>query len=404
MDNIYHSQNTRSRRRKPARRRAVVALILAIVLIGGVLLWNNTNILSFLWNTTVKKQIHLKENAEKRINILLLGVGGGNHDGPDLTDTIIFASVDPLAKKVTLVSLPRDLWVPSLSAKVNSAYTYAEENQPGNELPYTKKLIGGILGQQIDYAVKIDFSGFVKAVDIAGGLDINVDRSFDDYMYPIAGSEDSSCGLSADQIASASAAIASGSASENQSFPCRYEHLHFNEGETHMDGETALKYVRSRHALGPEGSDFSRSKRQEKVITAFRSKIFSAGTLLNPVKMVNLLTTLQGSIKTDIQQSEYSDFVNLAEEMKGAKISSAIIDQGDSSENRLGLLINPPISPEYSNAWVLSPRVGNGDYSEIQTYIACFIRGDNCIVGENGIVTPTPLPSPTIAPRAAKKK
>lgn len=401
MENFYHPQTTRTRRRKPTRKRPLVALILALVLIVGVVLWNN-NILGFLWNTTVQKQIKLKETPEKKINLLLLGVGGGTHDGPDLTDTIIFASVDPLAKRVTLVSLPRDLWVPELHAKVNSAYTFAKDNQPGRELAYTKKLIGNILGQQIDYAVRIDFGGFVKAVDIAGGLDIKVDRTFDDYQYPITGKEDSSCGLTETQIASLSAEIASGSASESESFPCRYEHLHFTKGQTHMDGETALKYVRSRHALGPEGSDFARSKRQEKVISGFRAKIFSAGTILNPVKFVNLLTTLKDSIKTDIQQSEYSDFVNLAEYMKGAKIQSAIIDQGDDATGRLGLLINPPIGPEYGNAWVLSPRAGNGDYSEIQTYISCFVNiGSQCMVGTNGIVTPTPKPTtiPTTKPQ-----
>lgn len=403
MDNIYHSPNLRSRRRKPTRKRPLVALLIAFLLIGGVWLWNNTNILSFLWNTTVQKQIKLKETPEKKINVLLLGVGGGTHEGPDLTDTIIFASVDPIAKKVTLVSLPRDLWAPELGAKVNSAYTFAKEKEPGNELDSTKKLVGGILGQQIDYAVKIDFGGFVKAVDIAGGLDVDVARTFDDYEYPIAGKEDSSCGLSDAQIASMSAAIASASASEGESFPCRYEHLHFTKGQNHMNGETALKYVRSRHALGPEGSDFARSKRQEKVISAFRSKVFSAGTLLNPVKFVNLLTTLKGSIDTDIKESEYGDFVNLAEAMKGAKISSAIIDQGDSSEERLGLLIHPDISPEYNNAWVLAPRAGNGNYTEIQTYIACFIHGGNCMVGENGIVTPTPKPSPSVSKQIQTK-
>lgn len=394
MENIYHTNNARTRRRRTNRKRPILALVIALILIGGVFLWN-TNILGFLWKTTVQKEIKLKQTPEEKINLLLLGVGGGTHEGPDLTDTIIFASVDPQTKRVTLVSLPRDLWAPEVGAKVNSVYTFAKEKDPDNALEATKKLVGGIMGQQIDYAVKIDFDGFVQAVDIAGGLDIDVARTFDDYEYPIEGKETDTCGLSDDQIASMSASIASGSATEGGSFPCRYEHLHFTKGQNHMDGKTALKYVRSRHALGPEGSDFARSKRQEKVISAFRSEVFSAGTILNPVKFVGLLSTLKGSIETDIKQSEYADFVNLAEAMKGAKISSAILDQGDSSEERLGLLMHPDISPEYNNAWVLAPRAGNGDYSEIRTYIACAIRGGNCMVGETGIVTPTPKPKPS---------
>ncbi|MGI8419659.1 MAG: LCP family protein [Candidatus Levyibacteriota bacterium] len=395
MDNVYHPKSRLRpvRRRKPVRKRVFIALILACLLIGGVLLWRDNGILDILWSTIMQKDINLQEAPGKTVNLLLLGVGGGTHDGPDLTDTIIFASINPTTKKVTLVSLPRDLWVPQLRAKVNSAYTYAKENQAGNELSYTKKLIGGIVGQPVNYAVKIDFSGFVKAVDIAGGLDINVDRTFDDYQYPISGKENSTCGLTETQIASASAEIASGSASESGSFACRYEHLHFTKGKQHLDGETALKYVRSRHAMGPEGSDFSRSKRQEKVITAFKDKMFSVDTFLNPVKLVNLVTTLKESINTDIKQSEYPDFIHLAQKMKGAKITSAIMDTGDNTTGRLGLLVNPPIIQEYSNQWVLSPRAGNGDYTEIQTYVACIIDGGNCMVGKYGIVTPTPKPT-----------
>lgn len=380
----------RSRRRKPARKRVLFALLIALVLIGGVLIWKSGNLLPFLWNISFKKDIHLKESSDKKINLLLLGVGGGTHDGPDLTDTIIFVSIDPIAKKVTLVSLPRDLWQPDLHAKVNSAYTFAEEKKLGSGLTYTKVLIGKILNQQIDYTVKIDFSGFVKAVDIVGGLNIKVDNTFDDYQYPVEGKETDPCGLTDDKIASLSAEIASGSATELQAFPCRYEHIHYEQGPTQMDGITALKYVRSRHALGKEGSDFARSKRQEKVISAFKEKMFSVDIFLNPVKLVNLIKTLKDSIKTDIKESEYSDFIHLAQKMKGAKISSAVIDTGDEEKHRYGLLINPPVSAKYGNQWVLSPRSGNDEYVEIQAYVACQIKGTNCMVGQKGIVIPTP--------------
>ncbi|HZE87165.1 MAG TPA: LCP family protein, partial [Methylomirabilota bacterium] len=202
------------------------------------------------------------------------------------------------------------------------------------------------------------------------------------------------------EITDLSAQLASGSATEVDSFPCRYEHLHFDKGPTHMDGTTALKYVRSRHAEGIEGSDFARSKRQEKVISAFKEKLFSAGTLLNPVKIADLVKVLQDSIETDIKSDEYDDFVRLAQEFKGVPIKSTVLDTGQG--DRLGLLINPPISPEFNNAWVLSPRAGNGKYNEIQKYVRCFIAGSTCIVTETGIITPTPTPTLTV-PKSAKK-
>jgi LCP family protein required for cell wall assembly len=390
----FHSR----RRTRRVRKRVFLAFLVFILIIIGIIIASAAKYLPALWDLTFKQNvIQLKETKEKRVNLLLLGVGGGTHDGPNLTDTIIFASIDPATKKVTLVSLPRDLWVPDLNAKINTVYTFAEEKEQGTGLSVTKALISKMLGQQIDYAVKIDFEGFEKMIDMAGGLTLDVDNTFDDYEYPLSGKEADPCGLTEDTIASLSGQIASGSASVVESFPCRYEHLHFDQGTVTMDGETALKYVRSRHGTGREGSDFARSKRQEKVITAFKEKMLAADTLLNPVKVVGIVNTLQGSIETDIKENEYDDFVKLAQKIKGAKVSSAIIDVGDQSEERFGILTNPPIGPEYHNQWVLSPRVGNGDYEEIQEYVGCFINGKNCYVGEEGIVTPTPTPSPKVS-------
>lgn len=381
-----------SRRQVKARKRALLVILIFFLAFIGFGLFKIAKYFPVFWDLTFKKEVALKQTPEKRVNLLLLGVGGGTHEGPDLTDTVIFASLDPETKHVTLVSLPRDLWVPDISAKINASYHYGEEKQKGGGLALTKAVVSKVLGQQIDYAVKIDFSGFEKAVDMMGGLDIDVANTFDDYAYPITGEEEASCGFDEEKIASLSAEIATASATESEAFPCRYEHLHFDSGVQHMDGVTALKYVRSRHALGREGSDFARSKRQEKVITAFKDKLFSAGTILNPGKVLSLMGVLEGSIEMDIQQNEIDDFVRLAQKLKGAKINSAIIDAGEGE--RLGLLINPPISQAYGRAWVLSPRIGNGNYAEIQKYVSCIIVGNECEVTKNGVTTITPTLTP----------
>jgi LCP family protein required for cell wall assembly len=391
MDNL---NGVRSRRHHPTPMRVVAAFWVSVLLICAVLFWKSSAILGLFWKNEVNQITHFGAPPPKPINLLLLGVGGGTHEGPDLTDTIIFMHVDPAHKKIVLISLPRDLWIPDMQAKVNATYTIASDNKPGSGIAVTKSEVGNILGQHIDYGIKLDFSGFVQAVNILGGLDINVARTFDDYEYPIDGQEDATCGLSQDQIASVSAAINSGADDEADIFPCRFKHIHFNQGETHMDGETALEYVRSRHAIGPEGSDFARSQRQEKVISAIKVKLFSAGTLLNPVKMIDLINTIQGSLETDIKQSQYTYFFSLAQEMKGAKISSAVIDDGDTENDPYGVLTNPPMSADYGYQWVLVPRIGPTDYSEIQQYVACQIAGENCTVGEYGIIIPTPVPKP----------
>jgi LCP family protein required for cell wall assembly len=384
-----------SRRQRHIRKRVVVAIVLFIFIIVGLVLFKVGKLIPPLFELAFKKEIQLKETKEKRVNVLLLGVGGGTHEGPDLTDTVIFTSIDPEKQKVTLVSIPRDLWIEELNAKINTAYVFGEEKKPGSGLLLAKATVGNLLDQQIDYAFKIDFSGFTKAVDMMGGLDIDVENVLDDYAYPIEGEEENPCDHTEEEIVDLTAQIATGSASESDAFPCRYEHLHFDPGPNHMDGVTALKYVRSRHALGREGSDFARSKRQEKVLSAFKDKMFSAGTLLNPVKFANLVGVLSDSIETDIKESEYDDFVKLAQKVRDGKTESIALDTGSSDEERFGLLINPPTGPQYRNAWVLAPRVGNGNYSEIQQYVTCRIENRDCTVGANSILTPTPTPTPT---------
>ncbi len=242
--------------------------------------------------------------------------------------------------------------------------------------------------------MRIFFDGFVKAIDMIGGLEVTVDKTLDDYEYPLSGKEADPCGMDEEKIASKSSEIATGSATEGEAFPCRYEHLHFDKGPQKMNGINALKFVRSRHAEGQEGSDFARSKRQEKIISAFKDKVFSAGTFLNPVKVVSLVSVLSGSIDTDIKEDEYDDFVKLAQKLKGAKLDSAILDIGDEQVGRLGLLEHP-LSGDYEGQYVLVPTRGNGNYSEIQEYISCEIKYGNCEVTKNGITTPTPETSKT---------
>ena len=358
------------------RRKRPLILIGIIVVLLAIFVIKTASVYPFLFQLVFNRGIDLKQTTDNRINILLLGTGGGNHDGPNLTDTIILASLDQKNDKVTLVSIPRDLWFPDIGQKINAAYQIGLSK--GGGLMLAEAAVQKLTGQSIDYGIRLDFSGFVKAVDIVGGLDINVDNTFDDYQYPIDGKESNPCGHTPEELQS----LANTPEDQlPQVFPCRYIHLHFNKGLNHMNGETALEFVRSRHASQAiEASDFARSKRQEKVIKAFKDKALSLQTLLNPGKIINLYTTLQGSIDMDIKQSEFDDFIRLAEKMKSAKIQSIVIDQGDEQTQRPGLLINPPTSSDYNYAWMLIPREGNGNFSEIQKYISCEINKGNCSI------------------------
>lgn len=319
------------------------------------------------------------------INILLLGIGGGNHEGPNLTDTIIFVNIDPEKNNINLFSLPRDIWSPDLQAKINTAYAFGQERE-GKGILLAQNVIETIVGKSVDYTIVVDFNGFIQLVDLLGGIEVDVQRTFDDYYYPIPGKENELCGKTEEE---ATELIATAS-SEFDIFPCRYQHIRFDKGKQQMDGKTALLYVRSRHASGPEGSDFARSKRQSQVIKAAKDKVLSLGTIFNPVKVVGIYDVLEGNINTNIKTEEFDDFIKLAQKMQSAEINHYVIDAGDSSTKRFGLLESPDTFEEYRGQWVLIPRTGDGNFDEIHGYVNCIVEEYICEVTEDKVVTITP--------------
>ena len=97
----------------PARKHLLLAFLTLLVLGGGFLFFRGAEYFPSLFELFFKKEIELVQAEDERVNLLLLGIGGGNHEGPLLTDTIIYTSIDPKRQQVTLVTIPRDLWIPS---------------------------------------------------------------------------------------------------------------------------------------------------------------------------------------------------------------------------------------------------------------------------------------------------
>lgn len=312
---------------------------------------------AFLYSIVIdKNSINLK-NVNGTTNILLLGIGGKGHDGGDLTDTMILISVNPKKQFVIMTPIPRDIWLPSIEKKINEAYALGEEKRIGAGLVTAKDAVAETLGVEAQYAVRIDFTGFEKAIDTLSGVKVYVDKEFIDTKYPRAEHGDDTCGI---DISTMSATMLT-----EDMFPCRYETLHFNEGLIQMNGSEALKYVRSRHANDNEGTDFARSTRQQKVLLAFKDKFFSTQTLLSAGKLTELLKLYSEYIQTDIAEDEYASFVKLFFKLKTAKYDTFVLDEGNEAEGRPGLLVNPPTS-KYG-AWVLEPR--SGSWKEIQEQI-----------------------------------
>ncbi len=276
----------------PKARLAVVlfaVFLVAVLFIKGMLMVRNFMTVSGVTPVTLLKLVFdsgadLKP-IDGRVNILLLGVAGGTHDGPDLTDTILVMSMQPEKHTIAMISVPRDIWSDTLKDKVNSAYHYGQEKRKGGGLVLSKAIVSDIIGLPIQYALVLDFSGFQRIIDLVGGIDVDVPKAFTDTEYPIPGREDDDCGGDPD-------------------FRCRYESLSFDAGLQTMNGERALKYVRSRHADGDEGSDFSRSKRQQEVILALKNKLLSRDITMHPQEFEKLYSAFDSATDTDMNMGE----------------------------------------------------------------------------------------------------
>lgn len=325
----------------------VFTVTLIFVFSTQVLMSGQSNSGSWFYGLPIIKQLkNLAESADRdlkgedrdRINILLIGMGGKNHDGGYLADTIILASLEPSTQKVALTSIPRDLSIPMENMgwrKINHVNAYAEAETPGSGGLASSQAVSDILGVPVDYYVRVDFQGFVDIIDTLGGINVYVENTIDDSSYPVMGMEDS------------------------PSYSERYEHLHIEKGWQKMDGSLALKYARSRHTPGVEGSDFGRAARQQKIMEAAKDEVLSMNTLLNPMKISNLISDITTHVDTNLKVWEMAKLWNNFKDVKKENIINKVLDNSSSG------LLTDSVSSE--GAYLLVPR--GGDFSEIQYYV-----------------------------------
>jgi len=333
--------------KKPKKVTFLIIFLLAAIILFFVNI-NKSNQISNSWLDSIPiigQLKHLVESADSQlkgedrgqINILLLGMGGKNHEGGYLTDTIILLCLEPKDKKVALVSIPRDLAVPLEDLgwrKINNVNAFAELKQSGSGGLATSQTISDVLKVPVDYYLRVDFSGFEKIIDDLGGIEVYVPTTLDDYKYPIMGKEEAP-------------------------YEERYEHLHIEQGWQKMDGALALKYARSRHAGGQEGSDFARARRQQIILQAIKDKVISSFTLFKPTKIANIINDVRDNFSTNLKIWEMVKLWNIFKDIKNEAVVTRVLDDSPS-----GLLTD---STTADGAFILLPR--SGDFSEIQYLI-----------------------------------
>lgn len=304
--------------------------------------------------------------------VLLLGLRGDNSQGGLLTDTLILAHIKPREESVNLISIPRDLWVPipingmnTEHAKINAAYAIGLDDRKytqkdtrftgaGGGGALAKHVIQEIFGIPVRYFVSLDFEGFQKSIDVLGGVDVPVTRAFEDPYYPITGMEADPCGKTEEEIDALTATL-SGDILEH-SFPCRYELLQFEKGLIHMNGETALKYARSRHSL-TNGTDFARSTRQKEIMLAVKEKILQIGFL---PKAIPFVQSLAGDLRTDIPLEEMAAYAGQVNQIRNYKVTSSAL----STDNALDQTYSA------DRQYILVPKSGMDNWTSIRQFLS----------------------------------
>ncbi len=275
----------------------------------------------------------LNGEGDGRVNIMMLGKGGDGHEAPDLTDTLMVASIDPIQNEAALLGIPRDFWVENEygETKINAVYANAKYAVDSDDkkaeaagLEAIEKTIEDSMGIPIHYYVMVDFEAFKQAIDAVGGVDIDVKSPVYDRMH------------------------ANG----------RPYILDIKTGPHHFDGLKGLMYARSRYT-SPRG-DFDRSQRQREILIALKEKTLTAGTFSNPRKVSQLMSAFGSRLQTNMTMNEMLRLYEIGKNIPSDKVAS------------LGLADPPNVLVQTANVngqSVVVPKAGNDDYSAIRSFV-----------------------------------
>jgi polyisoprenyl-teichoic acid--peptidoglycan teichoic acid transferase len=309
----------------------------------------------------------LNGEGDGRVNILLLGKGGPGHEGADLTDSILLASIDPIQNEAALISLPRDFYVKDQSgyeSKINEVYANAKQKRlsRGNGsdadkqaaedagLQAVMKTVSDVLGVPVHYYVMTNFKAFEDAINTVGGITINVEEPLYD--------------ASMAWLLNGNPVIA-------------------DKGLQTFNGKRALLYARSRK--GSARGDFDRNERQKQVIIALQSKVMSLGTFSNPFKVVDLLGALGDNVRTDLNGvDEIKRLYDIGKNIGADKIAS--LNLADPPQSLVG-------TSNIGGLSVVVPTAGLFQYDDIHSFVRNslkdpFLKKENArVVILNGTTT-----------------
>jgi LCP family protein required for cell wall assembly len=331
------------KKKHKVRRRILITLFLLLVVAGVVFfIWGDsiiarlTNGNSGLWNvigSMMSETVPFETDEHGRTNVLVFGtegynmngdVGNTQHEGADLTDSIMVISFDQETKDVALLSIPRDLKVSQacFAGKVNEVYTCnnadgADETAGAEAL---EEQLGEVLGIDFQYWAHVNWGSLVQIIDALGGITVTLDEDIADYW-------------------NTGVVMQAGVPAQ-------------------VDGETALGITRARY--GTQGGDFTRGNSQQKIVEGIVQKMIDNGVGLT--EAFNLLNILGDNLRTNFSSDNIKAGLSLMAGFNPADIRNVSLVDYDNN-------IYYVKTAEIGGISYVIPDLGAGMYREIHAYV-----------------------------------
>ena len=233
-----------------------------------------------------------------QMNLLLMGVDGRTADFNTFgrADTLMLLAIDFGMPAAHLLSIARDLWITvpgyasylPVEGRVNLGYALGDKyGYPGGNPAFQVFTVSQALGVRVDRYAVVNFTAFEKIIDALGGLDVTMQVALRDPLYPLG--------------------------------PDNTMVLEIPAGDVHLDGRTALMYVRTRHA----DSDFGRMRRQQKILMAAREKLLSPAVIFAVPALLQFAFT---AVHSDLSLEEIGLLGCALPRIGGAGITQHLMD------------------------------------------------------------------------------
>lgn len=312
---------------------------------GNNIFLQGGNIFGILQSSPLKKDIN------GRSNFLVLGTSEDDpdHEGANLTDSMMIVSVSSDKKDAYMFSIPRDLFVEygmgcnaGYSGKINEYFSCSNDGAASSDeqdrLIKTQAFVGEIFGLDIQYGIHVNQTVIKELVDAVGGVDVNIEGS----------------------------GGAPGVLDRNADWRCDYTcyYVKYDNGVHHLDGEHALYLSMARGHEAPTyglaRSNFDREINQQKIIMAVKDKAVSTGMVTNLSAVSKLLDALGNNLRTNIKTEEIRTILQLSGEINASAVHSVSLIDGNESVMMTSL---------YGDASVVMPSAGIFQYDDLRVFI-----------------------------------